>query len=141
MAQGPDTVFGIPVSFASAVIAAAVSLVTAALTAMVTVWLSGRRAKVDEKLATLKLQFDSELVKQKAQLDNRATFAAERVAHELLMHPEWKMRTFDRIKVKLGGFEDDKLRQILVQAGAVRFIGENEVEYWGLLDRNREKLQ
>ncbi|QKS49803.1 hypothetical protein HUE56_04520 (plasmid) [Azospirillum oryzae] len=146
----------------SAMITGAVSIVTAALTAMVTVWLNNRRAMVDEKLArlkgeidqnlgarravvderlaTLKAQLDRELAEQKAFLENKALFAAERVAHELLMHPQWEQRSFSAIKAKLGGFEDDRLRQILVQAGAIRFMVRNNEEFWGLLDRNRHNL-
>jgi hypothetical protein len=102
--------------------------------------LAGRRATVEERLATMKAQFDRELAEQKVRLDNRAIFAAERVAHELLMHEPWTLRSFSAIQSKLGGFEEDKLRQILVQAGAVRFKGNGGEELWGLIERNRDKL-
>jgi hypothetical protein len=101
--------------------------------------LAQRRGAVDEGLATLKSQFERELAEQKAQLDNRAIYAAERVAHELLMHPAWTQRTFKAIQHRLGGFEDNELKRILVQAGAVRFT-HAENEYWGLIERNREAL-
>lgn len=102
--------------------------------------LARRRATVDETLTAMKAQFDRELAEQKVRLDNRAIFAAERVAHELLMHDRWTLRSFSAIQGRLGGFEEDKLRQILVQAGAVRFQGSGSEELWGLIERNRDRL-
>jgi ribosome-associated translation inhibitor RaiA len=102
--------------------------------------IAARRATVDEKLAAMKAQFDRELAEQKVRLDNRAIFAAERVAHELLMHENWTLRSFSAIQGMLGGFEEDRLRQILVQAGAVRFRGNRGEELWGLIERNRDQL-
>lgn len=99
------------------------------------------KAELDGNLTSAKAEFDRGLAEQKARLDQRAMFAAERVAHELLMHPSWSQRSFETIKGKLGGFEDDKLRQILVQAGAVCFWAKNGKELWGLLERNREALE
>lgn len=68
----------------------------------------------------------------------RTGFMAEQVAKQLLEVREAK-RSFNAIKKRLGGFEDNELRQILVRAGAVCFEkhGDN-AELWGLLSRNRE---
>ena len=63
---------------------------------------------------------------------------AEKAALKLLESKEWRMRSFDAIKARLGGFPDDELRKVLVRAGAVRFKGRNDEEVWGLLDRNKE---
>jgi hypothetical protein len=71
--------------------------------------LGTRRAVVDERLATLRSQFEKELAEQRAQLDHRAMYAAERVAHELLMHPAWEQRSFEAIQHRLGGFAEDEL--------------------------------
>jgi len=125
---------------AAGMIAAAVALVTAVLTAIVTVILADRRGKLDQRLTEAKGDFERELAELNARLDDRAAYAAERVAHELLMHEKWEQRSFDAIEAKLGGFDPDALRQILVQAGAVRFEGKGGKELWGLLDRNRDKL-
>jgi len=46
---------------------------------------------------------------------------AEEAVRELLNHPEWWQRSFKAIKDKVGGFEDDELRKLLVRAGAARF--------------------
>ena len=46
--------------------------------------------------------------------------------------------SFLEIEKRLGGFEDNELRKILIRAGAVRFEGDNEL--WGLLSRNTDDL-
>ena len=115
----------------AAIIGGAVALITAPITALVTLWIAAKRASVDEKIARLRGQFDKELAEtkakfdreladQQAQLDNKTMFAAERVAHELMMDKDWLWRTFRVIKHHIGGFEDDELRKILVRAGAIR---------------------
>jgi hypothetical protein len=50
------------------------------------------------------------------------------------------MRTFEEIEKRIGGFEANELRQILVRAGAVRFRSRDGTELWGLLERNGETL-
>jgi hypothetical protein len=135
----------------AAIIAGIVAILTAAVTALITLRIAEKRASVDEKLARLrgeidqdlaqaKAKFDMELTAQKAQLDNKTVFAAERVAHELMMDPEWRWRSFEVIKHHLGGFENDELRQILVRAGAIRTKSKDGKELWGLLDRNRDNV-
>ncbi len=70
----------------------------------------------------------------------RTEFMAEQVARQLLEHEQWKRRSFDAIKYRLGGFDDDELRKILVRAGAIRFEDSNSRKFWGLINRNRESL-
>jgi hypothetical protein len=78
----------------------------------------------------------------KALLDNRTLFQAERVAHELLMMPAWNLRTFKAIKHHLGFEDDNKIREVLIRAGALRFERKGDgAEMWGLLERNRHLLQ
>jgi hypothetical protein len=72
--------------------------------------------------------------------DFRLELSAEALARELLMHPKWQRRNFATIKRHIGGFQDDELRQILVRAGAVRFEGQDDGEWWGLVKRNRAQL-
>ncbi len=64
--------------------------------------------------------------------------------HELavrLFHAAAQLR-LETIKHRIGGFDDEKLRQVLVQAGAVRFEGPvpKREDLWGLIDRNRKNL-
>jgi hypothetical protein len=103
---------------AAAVIAAFVGILTALITALATVGAAERRLRRDFRLE----------------------FAAESVARQLMMDPEWRLRSFDVIKDHLGGFEDDDLRRILVRAGAIRFWSRTGKELWGLLERNRHRL-
>ena len=103
----------------AALIAAAVALVTA----LITVRREERRMKRDFDLDREKL---------------RTGFMAEQVARKLLEVREPK-RTFREIKKRLGGFDDEDLRQILVKSGAVRFERTTDkAELWGLLSRNEE---
>lgn len=67
-------------------------------------------------------------------------FMAEQVAKQLLEHEKWQRRSFQTIKYRLGGFDDDELRKILVRAGAIRFENKEGKEYWGLINRNQEIL-
>ncbi len=67
-------------------------------------------------------------------LENRS----EEAVFGLLMQRPFRMRSFDIIKSHLGGYDDDnKLRQVLIRVGALRWRTENGEEVWGLLDRNR----
>lgn len=79
---------------------------------------------------------------RKLKADLRTEFMAEEVAKKLLESPQWRMRSFSAIQKRLGGFDDDELRKILVRAGAIRF--ENKAkegeELWGLINRNKESL-
>lgn len=62
---------------------------------------------------------------------------AEAAAKELLNSDQWTKRSFHAIKERLGGFEDNELRKILVAAGAVRFRSQDGEELWGLIGRNQ----
>jgi hypothetical protein len=62
---------------------------------------------------------------RKLRADLRTEVMAEEAVKQLLKSPQWRMRSFDEIKRRTGGFEDDELRKILVRAGAVRFAGED----------------
>ena len=80
------------------------------------------------------------LQERKLKTELRTEFMAEQVAKKLLESPKWKMRSFDEIKKRLAGFEDNELRKILVRSGAVRFEGENGRELWGLINKNEDSL-
>jgi hypothetical protein len=98
------------------------TLITSAITAFVTA------------LFTLLVQ------ERKMRRDFRLEFMAEQAARELLSVEKWNLRSFDAIKLRLGGFEDNDLRKMLVRAGAVRFLGKSGEELWGLTNRNKHLL-
>jgi len=101
-----------------AAISAAVALVVAALTAV----------------AGFRLQSD------RLRLELRTQFMAEEAIRQLLLDPRWKLRSFELIKRRIGGFDDDSLRQLLVRAGALRFQANDGDELWGLRERNADQL-
>ncbi len=80
------------------------------------------------------------LQERKLKLELRTEFMAEQAAQGLLQHEKWQKRSFHEINRRLGGFGEDELRKILVRAGAVRFEGEDGVELWGLVSRNKPNL-
>jgi hypothetical protein len=73
---------------------------------------------------------------RKLRREYQLEFMAENAARELLECERWQKRSFTTIKARLGGFDDDELKRVLVRAGAVRFRGANDEELWGLLKRN-----
>lgn len=78
---------------------------------------------------------------RKLRTEMRTEFMAERAVNLLLNHPNWKMRSYDVIKSKIAGFEENELRKILVRAGAVQFCRKRDgKELWGLIERNEDKL-
>ena len=72
--------------------------------------------------------------------DLRTEFMAEQMAKDLLESPRWQKRSFDEIRKRLGGFEPDELRKILVRSGAARFVSKDSQEMWGLIKRNKNDL-
>ena len=101
------------------------SIVAALLTAGALILIQERRLRREFELDRERLRTD---------------FMAEQVARHLLESERWKKRRFSAIRRRLGGFEDDELRKILVRAGAVRFMSKTGEEAWGLLSRNRDAL-
>lgn len=74
--------------------------------------------------------------------DNKTENMAEATVKYYLMEEKFYERSFEHLKTKLGGFEDNELRKILVRAGAVRFIRkDNQKEFWCLVERLREKYK
>ena len=90
-------------------------------------------SKIGQELKRLELEH------KKIEAQFGQELSAERAALNLLECTTWKRRTFDTLKYHLGGFEDDELRKILIRAGAIRF--EEDVETWGLLERNKIELE
>ncbi|MGW2376569.1 hypothetical protein [Kitasatospora sp. NPDC001683] len=113
----------------AAVIAAIAAVVAALLTGLLS-YLAARLKFVDD----LRLQ------EARLHTELRTQFMAEEAIRELLLTAQPK-RSFEKIKLRLGGFSDDDLRQLLVRAGAVCFKGTDGTEYWGLRERNKPALE
>lgn len=60
---------------------------------------------------------------------------AEKTAQHYLNHKGYRDRSFVLLSKRLGGFEDNELRKILVRAGAVRYTRKDGSEWWRLISR------
>ena len=89
-------------------------------------WLQKDRASTDLKIALEAIKTEH---------------MAETTALYYLNHKGYTDRSFELLKKRLGGFEDDELRKILVRAGAVRYIREDGSEFWRLLSRIEEAAE
>lgn len=78
---------------------------------------------------------------KKWQNEFKTEFMAEHAVKKLLMHEKWKQRSFEEIDKKIGGFEQNELRKLLVRSGAVRFYDPSGNEFWGLISRNQDRLE
>ncbi len=116
------------------VLTALVSLVVAFLTSVAT-FLRERARLRDELNNALHIQGE------RLETELRTEFMAEEAVKRLLNHPNWQQRSFKAIKEKVGGFEDDELRKLLVRAGAIRFWDRRKGELWGLRERNESELR
>jgi hypothetical protein len=100
------------------------------------------RAETERRTHELQLETERrqqalELQEQRLRAELRTEYMAEAAISQLLWKAE-PLRSFDRIKARVGGFGDDELRRLLVRAGALRYTstdGKN-TEFWGLRDRN-----
>lgn len=57
----------------------------------------------------------------------------------LLKNPTWEKRTFIEVKKRIGGFDDDHLRRLLLKAGAMRFYSSDKRELWGFPEGNSKQ--
>ena len=81
------------------------------------------------------------IAKDRLEAEHRVDNAAAHAIRTLLLHPEYKQRSFDTISRRVRGFEGDELRKMLVAAGAVSFVRPRDgAELWGLIERNLEAL-
>lgn len=90
-------------------------------------------------LQNLKFKQELKLLKD----EHKTLYTAETTAIHFLSHKKFTDRSFEMLKERLGGFEDDELRKILVRAGAVRFYRNEDPndEWWRLLSRMEEYIE
>ncbi len=81
------------------------------------------------------------LSEKRLRRDYQLEFSTEAVVKQLLSIDRWKLRTFDEIKRRLKGLEENEIRKALIRAGAVCFRSDDDEEMWGLIERNRVKLE
>jgi len=63
-------------------------------------------------------------------------YTAEAMARDLLHQDSWRKRSLQEFKKRLGAFEDNEMRKILVRAGAVQMGDAEGEELWGLGSAN-----
>lgn len=82
--------------------------------------------------ATIKSQ------RERLQREFQLEMAMEKAILALLTDGNYEMRSFEKIKFRLHGFDhDNELRQYLIRAGAVRFNLADGSEGWGLLEMHK----
>ena len=110
--------------------AALVGLVGAGLGAAVTYLAAKRNNETNLAIA-----------REKLQVENKLEVEACKALREMLLLPEWQLRSFEAIKKNVRGFSDEELRRLLVSSGAVSFDErETAKELWGLRERNLHLL-
>lgn len=92
---------------------------------LITWWLQKDRASTDFRIALEAIKTEH---------------MAETTAQHFLKHQGYTDRSFDLLSKRLGGFEDNELRRILVRAGAIRYIRNDGTEFWRLLSREPEAI-
>ncbi len=99
------------------------------------------RLRAELSMHETRLRAEAKLQEDRLRAELRTEFMAEEAIRQLLQHPNWAQRSFDAIKRRLGGFQDDELRRHLVRAGAVTFWSDSgNEEWWGLRERNASEL-
>lgn len=75
-------------------------------------------------------------------LQNRSKEQAKEILEEMLNHKKYVDRSFEALKGKIGGFNDDEIRKILLEIGAIKAIRKDDgTEWWYLKDRREERNQ
>lgn len=99
------------------------------------------RLRAEFAMQQTQLRAEAKLQEDRLRAELRTEFMAEEAIRQLLLHPDWNQRSFDEIKRRLKGFEDNELRRLLVRSGAVAFSSDSgEREWWGLRERNTHNL-
>ena len=62
-----------------------------------------------------KIQADLEQQEQRLRTELRTEFMAEEAVKKLLRYEKWEKRSFPEIQRRVGGFDDDDLRKLLVR--------------------------
>ncbi|MEM8550734.1 MAG: hypothetical protein AAGF10_08080 [Verrucomicrobiota bacterium] len=123
------------------VLAALIGLAGGVVTTLLS--LRSERRKVREELAFERTKFGEEIDSQRAAL--KAEFGTEQSAEAAIRRfpniHELPYRTFPMIRHRIGGFENNELRRLLVRAAAVRFMAQDRTELWALRDRGSDHFK
>ena len=73
--------------------------------------------------------------REKIRTEYAAEISVEIALKKFLSLNDLPYRSFAMIRHHIGGFEANELRQLLVRAGAVRFMASDQTELWALRER------
>ena len=73
------------------------------------------------------------------QLNNQSTEMVKNILAEMLNHRSYTDRAFRALKQPIGGYSDDKIRQLLHELNAKKINRDGE-EWWYLLSREEERI-
>src|SRR4051794_34793680 len=107
------------------------AIVGALLKALGDYWLQASRIKADKEAR--KQVFDRQ--DARVQQQELAKTNARAAIMKLLTEAEPK-RSFETIQKRIGGFQGDELRMLILETGGVRFESPGGKEWWGLQHRN-----
>ena len=123
-----------------AVIAAGSSIFGVAAGGIVTYLLQKQRFKQEMQLKQDEFKQEMLLKREENKTENSAEDTIKYYLQDKDEDHRYE-RSFEHLKTKLGGFQEEDLRKILVRAGAVRFFREDRSEWWCLVSRLPEKYK
>ncbi len=117
------------------------TITTAVITSGIVSLISGiityliQERKIQVEKGKLASQF--ELERNKLEQQYKTERNADAALSKFLTHVKFKRRSFNYLSEKMGGFEADELRKMLVRNGAIRTITEDKKEWWELLEEHK----
>jgi len=87
-------------------------------------WIQSRQFRHEERMHALR---------------NQSRESVKAILLEMLNHKSHTDRSFFAIRERLGGFDDDEIRQILHEIGARRVLRNGGTEEWWYLDSRRQE--
>ena len=79
--------------------------------------------------------------REKLRAEYAVEMSIESALKDFLSLNEFPYRSFEMIRHHIGGFEANELRQLLVRAGAVRFMAADKTELWALRERVSDEFK
>jgi hypothetical protein len=107
--------------------------IVALISGLITYIIQERKLQTEKEKIKEQFAIEREKLEEQYKTERRADVALSK----FLNHVKFKRRSFSYISQKMGGFDDDELRRMLVRNGAVRVIGEKGIEWWELLGEYR----
>lgn len=114
------------------------SAIVAIISGLITYIIQERKLQAEKS----KIQEQFDLEREKLEEQYKTERRADTALSKFLNHVKFTRRSFSYIREKMGGFEEDELRKMLVRNGAIRSYSEKKgkkIEWWELLEQYREE--